>query len=165
MTTSRVAWDSLMTTGLFLLPEARIWIARLVSPERSSMSLNRPCSAAALRSVAYLTNEFWGLPLRRSLPCAFAPSVMTMPASSDMEMPTAVSHRHLFGLVFPLAIFESSGSRLSRGQKFRGCPRPKLQGLCQTLNALFWAFFGSLTNRRSSEQVRLKEPSISLTAI
>jgi hypothetical protein len=67
---------------------------------------------------------------------------MTMPASSDREMPTAVSHRHRFVRVrFPLAIFESSGFSRCRGQNYRGCPQIKLQGSCQRLNERFLAVF------------------------
>jgi hypothetical protein len=84
-----------------------------------------------------------------------------------MEMPTAVSHCHRFARVsFPLAIFEGSGFCPVSWAKISGeCPQPKLQGLCQRLDAVFWLFLRSLTNSAGCEQVNLKEPSISLTAI
>src|SRR5947207_9124813 len=73
-------------------------MARSVSSVLSSIELKRPCSAAVVRSIAYLPSALAGRGFRLS---AFALSLVRIPARSDMARPVAVSHRQS-NLVFVL---------------------------------------------------------------
>src|SRR5712692_7604244 len=82
-------------------------MARPTSALLSVSELKRPCSASLVRSREYLASVFWAVVVGDfSIVCAFALSLAMMPATSDSDMPRAVSHRQpLIALIrLPLVI-------------------------------------------------------------
>src|SRR5882757_5602378 len=106
------------------------------------MELNRPCSAAVVKSVAYFGSESLVERRCRLLLWALAPSDTTIPVNKQSDRLSAVNNRQLVFVRIVLTLFmPDSRDSLSTLVTIELPPQPELQGSCQTSNACFWACF------------------------
>src|SRR5882724_11103173 len=119
------------------------------------MELNRPCSAAAVKSVAYFDSESSVERRCRLLLWALAPSDTTIPVNKQSDRLSAVSNRQLVFVRIVLTLF-MPGSRDSRSKlvTIELPPQPELQGSCQRSSAHVWACFREMwmAGRRQPRQ-------------